>query len=402
MSIQADILKTETKFEALMIAVLSFIFAMLTILFTILLLDLFELDIGGEEDSFKIIAELYKYSIVEVVNEWSDLGEILDRGIPLALTGLAVAIAFKAGLFNIGGQGQMMIGGCFAGIWGAAIVPDPKYHLTFLDTPILMVPTILLVAFLFGGIWGFIPGFLKAHFGAHEVITTILMNLIAFSFATYLVGTPEYSPFVDLSSENAFSQTDVVADSARMSVINDDFSSALTYYILVAIIAITIAHLLIFKAKFGFRLRAVGLNKEAAETAGINSKRVTILAMFYSGGFAGLAGAYTVLTFPYRFRIGNIGTTGFDGIAVALIGQNAPIGVAIAAILFGYLSFSRSVIERKSLDPPIPKDIVFIFQAWIILFTAAPLIARRLMNVRKTPLVQRLRADSNELQEEVK
>ena len=134
MSIQTDLLKTEGRAEALIIAAISFALALVAIVVTLILFAIFQFDIGGST------SELYKYSITEVLNDEKDFASILDETIPLALTALSVAIAFRAGLFNIGGQGQMMIGGCWAGIWAAAIVPDPKYHLTFMDNPLILPP----------------------------------------------------------------------------------------------------------------------------------------------------------------------------------------------------------------------------------------------------------------------
>ena len=369
MSIQVGLIKPESRFQGIIIALLSLLFAVIAILITIFIFTLadFEIDLG----------ELFKYAFVEVLSDEDNIALILFYSAPLALAGLSVAIAFKAGLFNIGGQGQMTVGGCFAGIWGASIVPEYSF-LSFLDTPVLMIPLTLFVAFIGGGIWGFVPGFLKAKTGAHEVIVTILMNIIAFSFVTYLVGSQTYSPFVDKSNINSCCKTGIITPSAQIPLLVPSRSNFLHWSIFISVFAIIIAHFMIFRTKFGFRLRAVGLNRVAAEAAGINSDRITIVAMTISGGLAGLAGAYFVQGFaPYRYTIGGGGTMGFDGIAVALIGLNSPIGIAIAALLFGFLKQSKNILGAQTEIPP---DLIFAFQAWIILFTAAPVIAMALIN----------------------
>jgi len=375
MSVQTGLLKTDNRLDALIVALVSLLFAVIAIAITVAIFNIADFNIDGNE---LIQAAIFDVFVIDGELNRESLALILFYSAPLALTGLAVAISFKAGLFNIGGQGQMAVGGCFAGIWAAEIMPNASY-LSFLDTPILMIPSTLLAAFVGGALWGFVPGFLKAKTGAHEVIVTILMNIIAASFVTYLVGSQTFSPFVDKTNTNSCCKTDVITDSARFSLLIPSISNFLHWTFFIGIIAVLLIQLMVVKSKFGFRLRAVGSNRVAAEAAGINTDMVTILAMTISGGLAGLAGAYFVMGFaPYRYTIGVGGSMGFDGIAVALIGQNAPYGVGIAALLFGFLRQSKNVLG-SSPNTDIPPDLIFAFQAWIILFAAAPIIATSLI-----------------------
>lgn len=372
MSLQLELLQTRNFTEAIVTVLLSVLFAVLSILVFIAIMTIggFEIDLG----------ELWRYAFVEIISDGSALLQVLYWATPLMLTGLAVALAFQVGLFNIGGQGQLMMGAAFSAIWAAAIVPN---NLPFLDNDtffarIIMVITTLLMGFIFGGVWGYIPGWLKAKTGAHEVITTIMMNLIAISLITFLVGSQTYSPFVDKSSTDAYSQTDLITDNSRFAAIfpnvNNNFNVSTIYTILILIIF----QVLIFYTNYGFKLRAVGFNKTAAETAGIKSDRLIITAMTLSGGVAGMAGAFIVMG-PTQFRYvdGLQGTLGFDGIAVALIAQNTPIAIILAAVFFGFLKQGKNTLDRQTTIPP---DLIFALQALVIIFVAAPLIARYVYN----------------------
>jgi simple sugar transport system permease protein len=357
-------------------AVLSLVFAIISIILFLILLALFGFTFN--------LGDLIEFAFFDVFREkggaidLKNLALIVFWGIPLVLTGLSMGIAFHAGLFNIGAQGQLIIGGSLAGIWAAFIVPKTS-ELSFLDTPFLMLPVTLVVGMIGGGIWGFIPGYLKAKKGAHEVITTILMNLIAVSLAAYWFSSQSYSPYIDKSSLDAYNQTDKILDSARFSLISKEhLGNFLSWTLIVVILTVIIAQIMVYRTNFGFKLRAVGLNQTSAEAAGINSQRVIIQAMTLSGAVAGLAGALLVQGGPsFRYVIGVESTFGFDGIAVALIGQNSPIGIAIASLFFGFLHQSRNNLGSQTNIPP---DLIDALQAWIILFAAAPELARRFYN----------------------
>lgn len=373
MSIRTDIIKTTSIFDAIYMVLLSILFSVISILLFILIIT-----IGG----FGInVLDLFNSAVVNVLTDPKSLFRIFYWATPLMLTGLAVAVAFQAGLFNIGGQGQMLIGGVAAAIWAAALVPDiPLFQNKF-----VMISITIIIGFLFGGLWGFIPGYLKAKTGAHEVIVTIMMNLIAISLVTYLVGSQSYSPFVDSTSVDAYGQTDTISEYARINLLLPSYSNSLNWTTIITFVIVLIMQIVLFYTRYGFKLRAVGFNPIASKTAGINSDRIIMSSMFLSGGLAGLAGVFYVIgTSPYRYVSGFEGTLGFDGIAVALIAQNSPIAIAFAAIFFGFLTEGKNSLDRTTDIPP---DILFALQAFVIIFIAAPAISRwvidRLRAIRK-------------------
>ncbi len=368
MSLNIDLIKSKNMIEALMTVILSIFFALITIALMLVFLNNSGMEISTDE--------LIKYAFTDIINDPSNLAQALYWSTPLLMTGLSVAIAFQAGLFNIGSQGQMTMGASSAGIWAAAIVP---HSLTFLDTPILLIPTTMFVGIIMGGIWGYIPGYLKAEKDAHEVIVTILMNLIALTIVRFLVGSRNYSPYVDKSSTDAYNQTEAISSNARINLINPEFSTFLDYTIIVAVIVMFILQFMLYKTNFGYKIRAVGLNSKASEVSGINSKKIVKRSMFLSGGVAGLGGALLVMG-EIRYYAGIEYTFGFDGIAVALIGQNIPFATGISAILFGLLFQSRINLGENTEIPP---EIIIALQAWIVLFIAAPLIARKVISLYK-------------------
>ncbi|MFW9930172.1 MAG: ABC transporter permease [Candidatus Thorarchaeota archaeon] len=396
MSLRTTALKAQNRKEAIAVPIISLILAILVIIFL-----LFVLSTSGES-----------YNIMDIINNGflkiffedngalntTDITGVIFWSLPLVLTGLSVAIAFRVGLFNIGGQGQMMIGGLSSAIWAAFIVPKtPILH--FLNVWYLLIPTTIFIAILMGGIYGYIPGLLKAYTGAHEVITTIMLNSIAVGIATYLTGNIN-APFVQPPSNPnnpSFGRTEVVSPAARIDPINKtvidifgfkidfgnffgiNFHPFLSWTIILVIIATIITWFILWKTSAGYRIRAVGLNRNTAKASGINDKRSICLAMFIAGALAGLAGAFTVIG-PgnnYQYVIFSEGTAGFDGIAVALIGQNNPIPVAFASLIFGFLTQLALTIQTQTtgLSLVLPK-IIKILQAVIILFAAAPLLSR--------------------------
>ena len=382
--LKVNLTQSTSKQEALAQVSISVGFAVLTIILLLWIAILL-----GLEFEF---SDAFEHGFLELLN-FRSFAAILFWGAPLVLTALSVAVAFKAGLFNIGGQGQFMIGGCFGAIWAAHIIPD---ILSFLSTefsfiypiadfifnlPFVMITLTIICGALAGAIWGGIPGYLKAKHDAHEVITTILMNLIALTFITYLVGSQSYSPFVDKSSLDANSQTAQVIPSARFSAIVPEISSSLNWSIVIVILLGIATYFIIFRSKFGFQLRAVGLNRSSAEAAGINSQRIIIMAMLLSGALAGIGGTLFVLgSFPYRYKVGITGTRGFDGIVVSLLGFNNPLIILVVAIFFGFLQQSSINIDLRSSIPP---EIIFALQALIVLFISTPVIAKTVYNFIK-------------------
>jgi simple sugar transport system permease protein len=285
-------------------------------------------------------------------------GNVIYRATPLIFTGLAVALAFQCGLFNIGGEGQMVMGG-FAITW---------IGFTFVNLPaFLMIPLCILGGAVVGGIWGGIPGYLKARRGVHEVVTTIMLNWIAVAFTQYL--TMAYKP-----KESWIPHTYEIAKSAQLSrlahylnPLGIDFpkSNLVNTAVFVAIFAVIFAAYLLRRTKLGYEIRSVGFNPTAAECAGINVAKNTVLAMAISGALAGLAGVNQVMGYKHRFRYGVFGGLGFDGIGVAFIGRNSPMGVVLASLLFGILDHGGLAID---VSTKVPREIILVMKAVILIF----------------------------------
>ncbi len=285
-------------------------------------------------------------------------GNVIYRATPLIFTGLAVALAFQCGLFNIGGEGQMVMGG-FAITWiGFTFVKLPAF---------LLIPLCILGGALVGGLWGGIPGYLKARRGVHEVVTTIMLNWIAVAFTQYL--TMAYKP-----KESWIPHTYEIAKSAQLSrlahylnPLGIDFpkSNLVNTAVFVAILAVIFAAYLLRRTKIGYEIRSVGFNPTAAECAGINVAKNTVLAMAISGALAGLAGVNQVMGYKHRFRYGVFGGLGFDGIGVAFIGRNSPMGVVLASLLFGILDHGGLAID---VSTKVPREIILVMKAVILIF----------------------------------
>lgn len=289
--------------------------------------------------------------------------ESLTKSVPYIFAGLAVALGFRAGLFNIGAEGQIFMGAVFAVYVGFAVTGLPA---------IIHIPLALIAGALGGALWGFIPGFLKAKTGGHEVINTIMMNYIAFRLSEFLLRGPLKRP----ESFNPVSP--FIQDSAKLPRLFGDFSR----FHLGFFIALGVAWLvywLLFKTRWGFDLRTVGANPRAARYAGMNIVTVTIVAMSLSGALAGLAGANEVLGVNYNLAVAFSSGYGFDSIALALLGKSHPVGVILAALLFGTL---RNGAIQMQLAAGIPIDIISVMQAMILAFIAAPAIIRTVYRLR--------------------
>lgn len=286
-----------------------------------------------------------------------NLSQSLLKTIPLIFTGLAVAIGFKTGLFNIGGEGQLY--------WGAFATAITA--LTFSQLPgTLLLPLSLLAGALAGGIWGMIPGYLKAKTGAHEVVTTIMLNYIGILATTFLLKNYFKEP-------GPVDQTPTIPEAARFPELVP--YTRLTWAIFLGIGVIILIDLLFKKTSLGYDLQAVGENPSAAEYAGINSKRKIIISMSISGAVAGMAGSVMVMGVLNRFITNFSPGYGFTGIAVAVLGRNTPWGVLLAALLFGILEAGGMAMQ---LFAKIPTDLMTIVQGLVILFVAAPALIRLL------------------------
>lgn len=284
---------------------------------------------------------------------------------PLIFTGLAVAIAFRCGLLNIGAEGQLYIA-AFAAAWVGFTLDTSKW---------ILIPLCIIAAIVAGGIWGGIPGLLKARFGSHEVINTIMMNFIAVGLTSYLTQY-HYRLAGDpiLQTKPIFAQAHIPRMSAMLGVLGINFPAwlPLNFGFILAILACIFVYIFLWKTKWGYELRAVGSNPSAAEYGGINVARSIVIAMFLSGALAGLVGINEVLGYRYRYYDGFSAGYGFTGIAVALLGRNHPVGIFLAAILFG--SLVRGGLFINIFSDKISKDLVVVLQAIIILFVACEAI----------------------------
>jgi simple sugar transport system permease protein len=290
--------------------------------------------------------------------------ETLLAASPLILCGLSVAVAFKAGLFNIGAQGQFIFGAIGASFIGF------KY-----DLPVgIHILAAIAFAIILSGIWGGIVGLLKAKTGAHEVIVTIMLNYIAARFILWILGQPAF-----LRPGRIDPLAPPVKESSRLPLLfGDDYRLNIGL-----IIALAIAGLIYFvlnRTTLGFRFRAVGANATAARTAGISVGATTIAAMVLSGALAGVGGAVHVLGNQYELTTDIAGSFGFDAITVALLGRGSPIGVVLASILFAALRVGGITMQA---NVQVPVEIVLVIQALVVLFIAAPGLVAKIFKVRK-------------------
>ena len=304
----------------------------------------------------------YSALLNKVFGSTYNFGETIRQITPLIFTGLSVAFAFRTGLFNIGAEGQFVMGSLGAVIIGTQFSLPWYIH----------APFAILVGALFGGLWGFIAGYLKAKRGVHEVISTIMLNYIALYLTNYIVSNFLRSP--------GQQRSDFVHDSALITMqwLRPLFDNARIHWgTIIGIFAVIIFYIILWKTKQGYELRSVGFNPHASEYAGISVKTNIIKAMIISGIFAGLGGAVEVLgVFKYQAIQASLPGYGFDGIAVALIGGNTAIGVILAAILFGMLKFGAAGMKYAA---GVPIEVVEIVIASVIFFVAASGIVKYLI-----------------------
>ena len=319
---------------------------------------------GSVGNPGKIIEALKGGDALEIRRAFNPFFESLVVSTPYIFAGLSVALGFRVGLFNIGAEGQLFI--------GAATTVSAAIFLKGLPA-IIHIPISLLAGFLGGGLWGFIPGWLKAKTGGHEVINTIMMNYIAFRLSEFLLRGP-------LKNPQGFSPVSAgIEESAKLYRF---FESPIRFHIgfFIALFVAFLVYWLLFKTTWGFTLRTVGANPRAAKYAGMNIVRSTVIAMFLSGGLAGLAGANEVLGVNHNLALAFASGYGFDAIALALLGKSNPIGVVLAAIMFGFL---RNGAIQMQLSAGIPIDIISILQAFILAFIAAPAIIRTIYRLKE-------------------
>jgi simple sugar transport system permease protein len=294
------------------------------------------------------------------------ISDTLVWGTPYIFGGLAVALAFKAGLFNIGVEGQIGLGALAAVYVGYAVtgVPFPLHLLLALGAGCLA-----------GGVWGAIPGILKARTGAHEVIVTIMLNYVAINVGSLLLSGPMKDPNPIIANP----QTPKILSSARLPPLLPDNPYRIHWGFLLALLVALGIWWLLKKSTLGFEIRTVGANPHAARYAGIAVGRTIVVTMALSGALAGLAGALEVVALNYYHTAGFSVGYGFDSIAVALLGRSDPFGVIPSALLFGGLAAGASRMQFLS---QIPIDIIKLIQALVLIFVAAPALIRWLYRVR--------------------
>ena len=322
-------------------------------------------------------ANLFRGAVVnpEAVSDWINgdgkwqavfypISETLTYTTPLVFTGLSVALAFRGGLFNIGAQGQAIIGVIVAALAGFLLPLPPVIHLL----------VALLAGFLGGAVWGFIPGILKARTGAHEVINTIMLNYIALYFLTWIlhqkgIQDPERTDFISKPVDSSAQLPRLLGDDLRVHA-----------GIILAVLACWAVAWLLNRSTFGFELRAVGGNPDAARTAGMSVAATYALLMAVSGALAGLGGAQMVLgSTAVSLTPLVVAQIGFDGILVALLGQVRPWGVLLAALLFGALRAGGNTMQSVS---GISLELVTVLQALIVIFIAAPALVKAIFRLR--------------------
>jgi simple sugar transport system permease protein len=297
--------------------------------------------------------------------------ETLVASIPYVFLGLAVALGFRAGLFNIGAEGQFYLGAIFGVYVGFSLHGLPA---------VVHIPLAIAAGMLGGLLYGAIPGVLKARFGAHEVITTIMLNYTSYALTDYLINR---GPLADKHASAP--KTPFIDAAAQLPILVP--GSRLHLGLLLALAAVPVVWFLIERTTIGFRIRTVGLNQSAARAAGISVGRTVVLTMALSGALAGLAGADEVLGvshfMPPSFSIGY----GFDAIAVALLARSQPWAILPAAFLFGAM---RNGAGFMQLQTQVSADLISIVQATVIMFVAAPLLVRWIFRIRAAAEVETL------------
>ena len=325
--------------------------------------------------------ETYRLLIGSALS-WPDgIGYTLFYATPLIFTGLAVAVALRCGLLNIGAEGQLYVA-AFATAWTG---------ITFGNLPgWLLVPLACVAAIVSGGAWGAIPGILKARFGSHEVINTIMLNFIAIALTSY------FTQYYFKAAGDPIMQTTTIGRAADPSAGAEAVQGAnahiprlgeflpglperipLNIAFILALVACVLVYFFLWRTKWGYEIRATGANPTAAEYGGISTRKQIILAMTISGALAGMVGINEVLGYRYRFYQGfspGVSPYGFTGITVALLGRNHPLGVLLAALLFGALI--RGGLFVDIFTDRVSKDLVLVLQAVVILFVAAEMLFR--------------------------
>jgi len=360
-----------SSYRLTLLAVLS---AMLVGAVIIVLSDITALRNGEFGTAFGTVVDAYAALFTGSFGSLRAVSNTISSTTPLMLCGLSVAVAFKAGLFNIGATGQMLAGGMTA-LWVGFAMQGPG---------IIQVPLAIVAGAFGGAMYGAIPGILKARTGAHEVITTIMLNNMAAFLVLWLLKT---SLFQREGRTDPISKlVDPAGRLPRLFGFLNGRQDLLAHTgFLVAILGVIVFWWLLQRSTVGFEFRAYGLNSDAAQYAGMRTKQLTVAAMMIAGAFAGMAGASEVLgTYGYASQnfAGNIG---FDSIAIALLGRSMPLGTAFAAVLFGAMQAGGRQMQANT---DVPIDLIVVLRALIVMFIAAPLLVKSIWRVKSDQSVQ--------------
>ncbi len=326
--------------------VISLSAPLIALILAVSLTSLILLSIG--KDPIETFRMMFEYGTTG-----KSLVSVLNRTTPLYISAVAVAVGFKMGLFNIGVEGQYLLGALLAAAIGTSFAISRPIHIFF----------IMLIAIVASSLWAAIAGYLKVYKGIHEVISTIMLNYIGTGLIAYLLS----NIFFDKDEKNAIPQTVELPESGRLPALNNLFGIEdlpnLHGFLPITILLGLIYYLLIWKTTLGYDLRVTGANPIAARFSGVDPKRLTIIAMIVSGGFAGLVGMGPLLGYFHQYTIDFPPGLGFAGIGVALLGRNHPVGMFLGAILFGFLERSAQILDLRG----VPKEIETMMSAFILL-----------------------------------
>jgi simple sugar transport system permease protein len=356
------------RINSVVLTLLAVVSALVVGVFVIVLSDVEALQSGDFGRAFSEVANAYKALVTGSVGSLRAISDTINNATPFIITGVSVAVAFRAGLFNIGATGQMIAGGTTA-TWVGFAMDGPG---------IVQIPLALLAGILGGAAFGAIPGVLKARTGAHEVITTIMLNYIASFMLLWLLTTDLFQ-----RPERTDPISKFVSDASRLPTLFGfmEGRADLTAHsgILLALLVVVLFWWFLERSKMGFEFRAFGMNADAAEYAGMRAKRLTVLGMVVAGGIAGLAGAVEILG-RYGYATQSFaGTIGFDAIAIALLGRSTPLGTLLAALLFGALQSGGRTMQATT---EVPIDLIVVLRALIVMFIAAPLLVKAIWRVK--------------------
>ncbi|MFH1105333.1 MAG: ABC transporter permease [Actinomycetota bacterium] len=367
--------------SAILVPALALLSAMVVGAFIIAVTDIDALRLLGTEPGTAFsqmghsIWGAYKALFVGSVGSVRAVSETLVQATPLILAGLSVAIGFRAGLFNIGAQGQLLVGGMFA-LWVGFTLHAPIY---------VHLPLAILAGALGGAIYGAIPGLLRARTGAHEVITTIMMNFIALRLVDFYLKSSWFQ--AEGRADPVSKAIDVSAQMPRLLGFLDRTDVRVHLGIVVALLAAYGVYWLLFKTTLGYQFRAVGYNPRGAKYAGMSVTWLIVGVMAVAGALAGLAGSDRILGVLHRGTPGFAGTLGFDAITLALLGRSHPWGVVASGLLFGALVAGG---QEMQVQTDISLDLILVIQALVVVFIAAPALIRAIYRVRTAREAERL------------